>query len=53
MFEEPEIVAKWTDECYWVNYVFKWYQVRHHINVRGGGGWCWSNFRVEFKKNES
>ena len=19
MFEEPETVAKWTDECYWVN----------------------------------
>ncbi len=21
MFEEPEIVAKWTDECYWVKLV--------------------------------
>ena len=22
MFEEPETVAKWTDECYWVNNTF-------------------------------
>ena len=29
MFEEPETVAKWTDECYWVNTNFS--TVRSHV----------------------
>ena len=26
MFEEPETVAKWTDECYWVKHVYHFTQ---------------------------